>query len=47
MDNSQYSSFLKNLLSDCEFMKIDPMKFTLKGVNEFLAVLSTFIVQYG
>jgi hypothetical protein len=36
-----------NLMADFEFVKIDGVESIIKGIAEFLSILSTFIVRYG
>jgi hypothetical protein len=47
LDKSGSGGVHINLMADFEFVKIGEVEAILKGIEEFLSILSTFIVRFG
>jgi len=46
LDKSGSGDIHSNLMADFEFVKIGEVEAVLKGIEEFLSILSTFIVIF-
>jgi hypothetical protein len=47
LDKSDSGDVHSNLMADFEFVKLGEVEAILKGIEEFLSILSTFIVRFG